>query len=32
MIGRDALRDYCLARRESAEDFPFGEGVAVYKV
>ncbi len=26
------LRAYCLSRRGAREDFPFGEGVAVYKV
>lgn len=29
---RERLRTYCLDKPASAEDFPFGDGVAVYKV
>ena len=29
---RDELRNYCLSLTASAEDFPFGPQVAVYKV
>lgn len=32
MVTRDELRVYCLAKPEAAEDFPFDEYAAVYKV
>ncbi len=32
MITRDELRAHCLAKPEAAEDFPFDEHAAVYKV
>jgi predicted DNA-binding protein (MmcQ/YjbR family) len=28
----DALRDFCLARPEAVEEFPFGPGVSVFKI
>lgn len=31
-MDRETLRAYCLAKTAVVEDFPFGEGVAVYKV
>jgi predicted DNA-binding protein (MmcQ/YjbR family) len=31
-MDRNDLRQYCLSRRAAVETFPFGEGVAVYKV
>jgi predicted DNA-binding protein (MmcQ/YjbR family) len=31
-MDRGTLRAYCLAKTAAVEDFPFGEGVAVYKV
>jgi len=31
-MDRSELRTYCLTKRGAWEDFPFGEGVAVYKV
>ncbi len=31
-MDRDALRAYCLAQKAAVEDFPFGDGVAVFKV
>lgn len=32
MIERDELRAYCLGLKGTVEEFPFGEGVAVFKV
>jgi predicted DNA-binding protein (MmcQ/YjbR family) len=31
-VDSDALRDFCLARPEAVEEFPFGPGVSVFKV
>src|SRR5688572_18654942 len=31
-MNREDLRAYCLSQRGAVEDFPFGEGVAVFKV
>ena len=31
-MNREELRAHCLSLRGAAEDFPFGEGVAVFKV
>jgi predicted DNA-binding protein (MmcQ/YjbR family) len=31
-MDREQLRDYCLSRKASVEEFPFGEEVAVFKV
>jgi predicted DNA-binding protein (MmcQ/YjbR family) len=31
-MNREELRAYCLSLRGTAEEFPFGEGVAVFKV
>jgi predicted DNA-binding protein (MmcQ/YjbR family) len=32
MLGKTDLREYCLSLKGAQEDFPFGEGTAVYKV
>jgi predicted DNA-binding protein (MmcQ/YjbR family) len=31
-MNRDELREYCLSKRSTMEDFPFGKDVAVFKV
>lgn len=31
-MDRTVLREYCLSKRATVEEFPFGEGVAVFKV
>jgi predicted DNA-binding protein (MmcQ/YjbR family) len=31
-MDRGELRDYCLSKKSTVEDFPFGDDVAVYKV